>query len=190
MQKVEKHHLKDYDGSFLYLGAAMDKLSEQDPTRLLDPSLGQIRGAVTEFCVLPLGSQAVWDHSPLKSVVKGADRVNKPATPTLLCGSPGTGKKMLVHAICNETGANLFNLTPSNTEGKYPGKKAYDMVYTVLKVARALGSTTSKRSSRRARKRAAAATRPTASTRRASSSTWSRTRPTRSGCSTSTTACS
>ena len=45
---------------------------------------------------------------------------------------------MLVHAICHATGANLFNLTPNNTEGKYPGKKAYDMVYSVLKVAKAL----------------------------------------------------
>jgi len=45
---------------------------------------------------------------------------------------------MLVNAVCNETGANLFNLTPSNTDGKYPGKKAYDMVHTVFKVAKAL----------------------------------------------------
>lgn len=78
----------------------------------------------------------MWDHSPLKTVVKGAERVNKCGTPTLLTGSAGTGKKMLVHAICNETGANLFNLTPSNTEGKYPGKKAYELVHTTLKVAR------------------------------------------------------
>ena len=79
----------------------------------------------------------MWDHSPLKTVVKGDQRVNKPGTPTLLCGAAGTGKKMLVHAICNETGANLFNLTPSNTEGKFPGKKGpNEMVYTCLKVAR------------------------------------------------------
>ena len=143
MQKVEKHHIKDYEGDFLYLGAAMNKLADPaqggDPSRLPDPSLSQIRNAVTEFCVLPLGSQPVWDHSPLKSIVDGDKYVNKVGTPTLLSGSPGTGKKMLVHAICNETGANLFNLTPSNTEGKYPGKKGPGlMVYTVLKVARAL----------------------------------------------------
>ena len=94
---------------------------------------------MTEFCVLPLGSQAVWEHSPLKSVIKGDQRVNKCGTPTMLCGSMGTGKKMLVHAICNETGANLFNLTPSNTEGKFPGKKGpNEMIYTCLKVAKAL----------------------------------------------------
>ena len=56
----------------------------------------------------------------------------------MLTGAAGTGKKMLVNAIANETGANLFNLTPSNTDGKYPGKKAYEMVHTVFKVAKAL----------------------------------------------------
>jgi len=45
---------------------------------------------------------------------------------------------MLVNAVANETGANHFNLTPSNTDGKYPGKKAYEMVHTVFKVAKAL----------------------------------------------------
>ena len=54
----------------------------------------------------------------------------------LVVGAPGTGKKMLVNAVCNETGANLFNLTPSNTDGKYPGKKAYEMVHTVFKGAK------------------------------------------------------
>ena len=134
IQKVERHHLSDYQGDFLYLGAAMNKLSDEDSTRLPDPSHSQIRNSVTEFCVLPLGSQPVWDHSPLKTVVKGDQRVNKCGTPTLLCGAAGTGKKMLVHAICNETGANLFNLTPSNTEGKFPGKKGpNEMVYTCLR---------------------------------------------------------
>ena len=64
IQKVERHHLSDYQGDFLYLGAAMNKLSDEDSTRLPDPSHSQIRGSVTEFCVLPLGSQPVWDPNP------------------------------------------------------------------------------------------------------------------------------
>ena len=40
----------------------------------------------------------------------------------LLAGPRGTGKKMLVHAICAETGANLIDLTATNIAGKYPGK--------------------------------------------------------------------
>ena len=96
---------------------------------------------MTEFCVLPIGSQAVKNHAPLNmSTIGSKDGTPKPkcGTPVLIVGAPGTGKKMLVNAVCNETGANLFNLTPSNTDGKYPGKKAYDMVHTVFKVAKAL----------------------------------------------------
>jgi len=116
----------------------MEKLTETDPTRLPDPSFAQIRAAVTEYCILPIGSQEVKAHAPLNLYVKGSKRVAKNATPVLLVGSHGAGKKMLVNAVATETGANLFNLTPSNTEGKYPGKKAYEMVHTVLKVAKAL----------------------------------------------------
>ena len=55
---MEPCKISDYVGSFLYLGAAMDKLAEAEPTKLPDPSCAQIRAAVTEYCVLPLGSQA------------------------------------------------------------------------------------------------------------------------------------
>ncbi|KAL8164760.1 UNVERIFIED_CONTAM: hypothetical protein K2H54_004085 [Gekko kuhli] len=57
----------------------------------------------------------------------------------LLVGPAGTGKKMLVHAVCTETGANLFDLSPDNLAGKYPGKSGLQMLmHLVLKVARAL----------------------------------------------------
>lgn len=53
----------------------------------------------------------------------------------LLAGPSGVGKKMLVHAICTETGANLFNLSPSNVAGKYPGKSGLQMMlHVVIKV--------------------------------------------------------
>ena len=141
IQKVDHVQMKDYVGSFGHLGATFDKkAAEEMATRpwVPEPSPAQVRAMVTEFCVLPLGSQGVKDHAPLNTYInKKGNRAPKNGTPVLLCGSPGTGKKMLVHAVAHETGANLFNLTPSNTEGKYPGKKAYDMVHTVLKVAKA-----------------------------------------------------
>uniref|UniRef100_A0A8C3AYE7 Zgc:153738 n=1 Tax=Cyclopterus lumpus TaxID=8103 RepID=A0A8C3AYE7_CYCLU len=57
----------------------------------------------------------------------------------LLAGPAGVGKKMLVHAICQETGANLFDLSPLNTAGKYPGKSGLAMMlHMVFKVARLL----------------------------------------------------
>ena len=55
----------------------------------------------------------------------------------LLAGPRGTGKKMLVHAICMETGANLFDLTATNIAGKYPGKDGLRLLmHMVFKVCR------------------------------------------------------
>lgn len=53
----------------------------------------------------------------------------------LLVGPSGMGKKMLVKAVCTETGANLFDLSPENLQGKYPGKTGVQMlVHIVFKV--------------------------------------------------------
>ena len=54
----------------------------------------------------------------------------------LLAGPRGTGKKMLVHALCAETGANLFDLTATNIAGKYPGKDGLKLLmHMVFKVS-------------------------------------------------------
>ena len=53
----------------------------------------------------------------------------------MLAGPRGVGKKMLVHSICTETGANLFDITPANVAGKFAGKKGLDMLlHMVFKV--------------------------------------------------------
>lgn len=70
-----------------------------------------------------LGSAAVHEKAPL---VKSL----------LLAGPSGVGKKMLVHAICTETGANLFDLSAANIAGKYPGKNGLQMMlHMVFKVS-------------------------------------------------------
>lgn len=63
-----------------------------------------------------------------------------PLIRSLMIGGPrGTGKNMLVHAICTETGSNLFDLTATNIAGKYPGKDGLKMLmHLVFKVGRAL----------------------------------------------------
>lgn len=46
---------------------------------------------------------------------------------------------MLVDAICTEAGATLFDLTPGNIVGKYPGKTGLVMLmHLVNKVSRLL----------------------------------------------------
>ena len=50
----------------------------------------------------------------------------------LLTGPSGVGKKMLIHAICHETGANLFDLSPLNTVGKYPGRSGLAMMLHIV----------------------------------------------------------
>ncbi|XP_030344318.1 dynein regulatory complex protein 11 isoform X3 [Strigops habroptila] len=73
-----------------------------------------------------VGSQIVHERAPLVKAL-------------LLAGPAGVGKKMLVHAICTETGANLFNLSASSITGKYPGKSGLQMMlHMVLKVAKQL----------------------------------------------------
>ena len=49
----------------------------------------------------------------------------------MLYGAPKTGKTSMCHAIAHATGATLFDLSPRNTDGKYPGKTVAMMVHMV-----------------------------------------------------------
>ncbi|XP_015588089.1 dynein regulatory complex protein 11 [Cephus cinctus] len=90
------------------------------------PALGDIRQLVAEYCILPLGNLILRQLSPLVRSV-------------LIGGPHGSGKKMLVHAICTELGATLFDITPANIVGKYPGKSGLIMLlHLISKVSRLL----------------------------------------------------
>ncbi|CAH1783239.1 unnamed protein product [Owenia fusiformis] len=119
--RCPKVMLEEYEGEYAYLGTTL-RQANIEPM----PSLSDVRRLVTEFAMLPLGSPAVHEKAPLVKSV-------------LLAGPRGTGKRMLVHAMCTETGANLFDLTAANLAGKYPGKDGLKlMVHMIFKVARAL----------------------------------------------------
>ncbi|XP_057212468.1 dynein regulatory complex protein 11 [Triplophysa rosa] len=119
LKKADNVKLKDYLGDYSYLGTTL-RQSDIEPM----PSLSDVRQVVALYAVLPLGSQAVHEKAP-------------PVKAMLLVGPSGVGKKMLVHAICQETGANLFDLSPLNVAGKYPGKSGLQMMlHMVFKVAR------------------------------------------------------
>ncbi|NXG26058.1 DRC11 protein, partial [Grallaria varia] len=119
--KAKAVNLSDYIG---HSGSLWNRLRGTGVQPL--PSPPDVRQLIALYAILPLGSQTVHENAPL---VKSM----------LLAGPAGVGKKMLVHAICTETGANLFNLTPSNIAGKYPGKEGLlMMLHMVLKVGKHL----------------------------------------------------
>ncbi|NXG50851.1 DRC11 protein, partial [Psilopogon haemacephalus] len=119
--KAKTVNLSDYVGKYSYLGSTLRQI-DIEPM----PSLADVRQLIALYGILPLGSQIVHEKAPLVKAL-------------LLAGPAGVGKKMLVHAICTETGANLFNLSASNIAGKYPGKAGLQMMlHMVLKVARQL----------------------------------------------------
>ncbi|NWU68779.1 DRC11 protein, partial [Pterocles burchelli] len=117
--KAKTVNLSDYVGKYSYLGTTLGQV-DVEPM----PSLADVRQLIALYGILPLGSQTVHEKAPLVKAL-------------LLAGPAGVGKKMLVHAICTETGANLFNLSASNIAGKYPGKSGLQMmIHMVLKVAK------------------------------------------------------
>ncbi|XP_069317655.1 IQ and AAA domain-containing protein 1-like [Eulemur rufifrons] len=121
LKKSETVALKDYIGDCLYLGSTLTLAN-----KLPMPSLFDIRQNMALYAVLRLGSPDIHAMAPLIRSL-------------LLVGPSGMGKKMLVKAVCTETGANLFDLSPGNLLGKYPGKTGAQMiVHMVFKVARLL----------------------------------------------------
>lgn len=81
--------------------------------------LGDVRQIIKEYCILPVGNENIRQLTPLVRSV-------------LIAGPRGSGKKMLVSAVCTELGATLFDITPANIAGKYPGKSGLIMLLHLI----------------------------------------------------------
>jgi SpoVK/Ycf46/Vps4 family AAA+-type ATPase len=104
-------------GEYSYLGTTLQSMGKEG-----QPSIWDIKQAVTLHSILPLGSEQVRNSAPLTKSI-------------LIAGPEGCGKRMLIDAICNELGANLFDLTCDNIAGKYPGKSGLNLLlHMVFKV--------------------------------------------------------
>ncbi|KAB0795971.1 hypothetical protein PPYR_10032 [Photinus pyralis] len=121
IKRCPEVYLKDFIGERSYHTAVPHNKGKEN-----DIDLGDFRQILTEYCILPLSSDQLHLSTPhIKSL--------------MIAGPKGSGKDALVHAICTEAGALLFDLTPANIVGKYPGKSGLTMlIHLVLKVARLL----------------------------------------------------
>ncbi|KAG8230211.1 hypothetical protein J437_LFUL009273 [Ladona fulva] len=89
-------------------------------------TIGDVRKLVKEYCILPLGSAYVHNNAPFVRSL-------------LIAGPHGSGKHMLLHAVCTELGAYLFDISNVNIADKYPGKTGLTMlIHLVNKVSRLL----------------------------------------------------
>lgn len=119
LQRNSPIYLNSFLGEFDYMKGTMDT----DPVIL--PSLGEVKKAITEYCILPFGIDPFTIPFPK-------------ITSLMLYGPVGSGKSHLVKAIATELGAQIFNLSPRNTAGEYIGKaNVAKMVHVAFKVARA-----------------------------------------------------
>lgn len=113
--------LSSFKGDASYAGCDVMRW-DNDPS----PTLGDVRQAVRDYCVLPMLSKEIHQSSPVVRSV-------------LIAGVHGSGKHTLANAVCTELGATLFDLTSANIVGKYPGKSGLTMLlHLVNKVSRSV----------------------------------------------------
>ncbi|XP_046405382.1 dynein regulatory complex protein 11-like [Ischnura elegans] len=98
----------------------------QDMGKKAEPTLGDVRRLIKEYCIIPLGSEYIHNNAPFVRSL-------------LIAGPHGSGKHMILHGICTELGAYLFDISNETIADKYPGKTGLTMlIHLVNKVSRLL----------------------------------------------------
>lgn len=120
--------VKDLIGDFNYLGRVIDTQQKKDSKNQWmpqNPSMAQLRAAMTEYGILPLGSNEI------KKKVLPENNVRS----IMLYGPNGSGKTMMAKAVAAEMGALFINISPEKLEGKFQAKEATKILHFVFKVA-------------------------------------------------------
>lgn len=92
-----------------------------------NPSAFQLRRAILEYCILPLGSNQI------KSTLDNAQNVRS----VLLYGPKKCGKSLVVEAIASELGALVIDLSSSAVGSRYESKKlATTLIHMAFTVAK------------------------------------------------------
>ena len=107
VKKFPPAQMTDFIGEFNYIHSMLDDVKLD----MWDPSLALIRQLCTEYIIFPLGSELV------------KSRMRENLSNIMFYGPPGTGKTLMVRAIVTATNSVLFDLSPVNTENKFPGKR-------------------------------------------------------------------
>lgn len=108
--------------------ACFKEYTSQSPWSF-EPSMAQVREAITNNCILPLGAQTIHDFAPHHRAV-------------LLYGPPNSGKTLLTQIAATESGSTLFNLSPSIVIKDGPPREGQltpaKLIQATFRVARAL----------------------------------------------------
>ncbi|XP_049835156.1 IQ and AAA domain-containing protein 1-like, partial [Schistocerca gregaria] len=124
IRRYEPARLSDFFGE-ISLNAFDYRLDGRNPPG----APGDVRHLIRDLCMLPMGSETVHRLAPLVRSV-------------CILGPPQSGKKLLARAVCTELGAVMFDLTPKNLAGKYPGNKGLKMLlHLIEKMSRVLQPT-------------------------------------------------
>lgn len=127
--RCKEKFVSDLVGDFNYLGSMHHNAERKDQTiwSVQDPSLAQIRQTVTEYCILPNGSNEI------KMKLKDEDNIKS----IMFFGPSGSGKTLMVEAVAHELGGLVIHLTPEKLKGLFPGKSGpTKLVHLVMTVSR------------------------------------------------------
>lgn len=122
--------VKDFIGDFENGSPTLPTLTVKQQDRWIpnDPSAHQLRKAVVDYCILPLGSGEY-----VRSTMNDYDNVRS----ILFYGPEGCGKTLVVQAIASEIGAMVINLSSTTIGSSFrTNEEALKLIHMVFTVAK------------------------------------------------------